>query len=41
VNTGFLNVVQAAAKRVKVEEPILPPTLRLDIKPAPPSGCAC
>lgn len=41
VDDGFLTVVKAAARRVKRDEPMLPPTLQLDIKAPPPSSCAC
>ena len=41
VETGFLTVVTAAAKRIKHEDPILPDTVRLELSKKKEDGCAC
>lgn len=41
VEAAFLTVVKAAAKSVKIEEPLLPDTIKIDAKPPAASGCAC
>jgi Ras-related protein Rab-7A len=41
VETGFLTVVTAAAKRIKHEDPILPDTVRLELTKKKDDGCAC
>ena len=42
VETGFLSVVTAAAKRIKHEDPILPDTVKLELTRKDKSdGCAC
>ena len=43
VETAFLTVVKAAARRVKEDEPVIPDTLKLDAAPKDKAanGCAC